>query len=221
MNFIYLANINNLSWSVLQDQKKILSHSAQLDIEKFRFEQDKCRSLVGKMLLLYSLQCHEQFQQSHLPIIDYGLYQKPFIHSIKGHFNISHSHDWVACVYSSNGEVGIDIEHVKPINIIDYKDVMTENEYQRALNNPNFDFFQLWTLKEAIMKAQGQGFYLSPSSFELPFPFYNDEIVEINHTRWFVYSQSFANEYKLSLASLYPIVENVQVIPLQLDQFWQ
>ena len=221
MNFIYLANINNLSWSVLKDQKKILSHSAQLDIEKFRFDRDKCRNLVGKLLLLYSLQRHEKFEQSCLPVIDYGPYRKPFIHSMQGHFNISHAHNWVACVYSTNGEVGIDIEYVTPINIIDYQNVMTKNEYQIALNDPHFDFFQLWTLKEAIMKAQGQGFYLSPSSFELPFPFCNDEIVEINHTRWFVYSQSFANEYRLSLASLYPIVGNIQVIPLQLDQFWQ
>ncbi|WP_416380217.1 MULTISPECIES: 4'-phosphopantetheinyl transferase family protein [unclassified Gilliamella] len=206
---------------ITRSKKKILSYSAQLEIDKFKFDQDKCRSLVGKMLLLYALQRHEQFQQSRLPVIDYGLYRKPYIRTIKGHFNISHAHDWVACVYSCNGEVGIDIEHITPINILDYHDVMTENEYQRALNDPQFDFFQLWTLKEAIMKAQGQGFYLPPSSFELPSPFHNDDIIEINHTHWFLYSQSFTNEYKLSLASLYPTDGQVQVIPLQPDQFWQ
>lgn len=221
MNYIYCANIKELSWSVLQAQKKILSDCAQLDIEQFKFDRDKCRSLVGKMLLLYALQRHEQWQECRLPIIDYSVYRKPFINTMKGDFNISHAHDWVVCVYSDSGEVGIDIEHIIPINIIEYQNMMTHDEYQRARNDPQFDFFQLWTLKEAIMKAQGQGFYLSPTSFELPSPFYNDKTVEINHTNWFVFSQSFANDYRLALASLYPIVGNVQCISLKLTQLWQ
>lgn len=220
MNYIYCLNIKELRWSDLQQQKQILQAVELADLEQFKFEKDKCRTLIGKMLLLYALQGHECYQAHYLPIIRYGEYGKPSIDGMKGHFNISHAQDWVVCVYS-DGEVGIDIEYQVPIDISEYQHVMTTNEYQKALNDKQFDFFQLWTLKEAIMKAQGMGFYLSPTSFELSLPFCNDDTIEINHCRWFLFSQCFANDYRLSVASLLPIVGHIEIISLTLEQIRQ
>ncbi|RKS87531.1 4'-phosphopantetheinyl transferase [Orbus hercynius] len=221
MNYIYSLNISELNWSDVRAQLKILSISEQHDLEQFKFEQDKCRALVGKLLLLYVLQQHEHYRAKLLPKIGYGVYGKPMIARMQGHFNISHAQDWVVCAYSDNSIVGIDIEHQVTINLDDYQAMMTPREYQRAITNPDFDFFQLWTLKEAVIKATGQGFFLSPTTFELPYPFQNNDYVHIESQDWFLFSQRFTPNYTLSLASSRPITGKIHCISLALDAISQ
>ncbi|MFD1260466.1 4'-phosphopantetheinyl transferase family protein [Entomomonas asaccharolytica] len=215
MNYIYCASIKGLEWSHLQSQKKILNSSTQKDLEQFRFNEDKCRSLVGKMLLLYILKKHENFQKNTLPDISYNHYQKPIIDSMQGGFNISHSNSWVVCAYNDQGAIGVDIEKKVPINIHEYKEALTNSEYYSFINNKKLDFFQLWTLKEAIMKAEGSGFFLSPSSFEIPFPFINHSQINIKENNWYLYSQNFQDQYMLSIASAHNTEHETVVIVLQ------
>lgn len=201
MNYIYCTSIKGLEWSHFQSQKKILNITSQKDLEQFRFNEDKCRSLIGKMLLLYILKKHGSFQGKTLPDISYNDYRKPSIDFMQGGFNISHSNNWVVCAYNDQGAIGVDIEKRVPINIHEYQQALTHNEYNSILNNNNIDFFQLWTLKEAIMKAEGSGFFLSPTSFEIPFPFTNHSQINIKENNWYLYSQSFQDQYMLSIAS--------------------
>ncbi len=211
MIYIYCTSFKEAQWSEISTQINILDSADQKKITQYKFDKDKCRSLLGKMLLLYILKHHENHRLNRLPPISYTVYQKPFIPTMQGYFNISHADDWVVCAYTIQGEIGVDIEKKHNINIDDYKAVMTQNEYVRATHHNSFDFFQLWTLKEAIMKAEGLGFYLPPDSFEIPTPFTNNINIHINK-EWFLFSQCFEQHYTLSIASSYLLNKPPQII---------
>jgi 4'-phosphopantetheinyl transferase len=81
-------------------------------------------------------------------------------------FNLSHSGGLVACVIGEHGQVGVDVErldrpHVDPRVIRRY---CSESEQAALARVPEAvrheRFLQLWTLKEAYVKARGTGLTL-------------------------------------------------------------
>ena len=89
------------------------------------------------------------------------------------HFNLSHSGNWVALAISNDGEVGVDIEayNDEPIAPELVAEVLTAPE-QQAFNRLPPDqqpslFYALWTAKEALMKATGQGINLRPQTISV------------------------------------------------------
>jgi phosphopantetheinyl transferase len=74
--------------------------------------------------------------------------------SPKGFFNISHCKNYVVFVISDN-ECGIDIEEKREVkeSLINY----AFSESDKELIKKPEDFFLMWTLKEAIAKAEGSG----------------------------------------------------------------
>lgn len=93
---------------------------------------------------------------------------------IVGDFSVSHSFDNGLIAFSEEGKVGTDIEDRKLRHDIDgpIRDVFSASE-QQALNDADPEtrvamFFRLWTFKEAIIKATGEGFRAKTSSFSIP-----------------------------------------------------
>jgi 4'-phosphopantetheinyl transferase len=75
------------------------------------------------------------------------------------HFNLSHSGDWVALAWSQLAPVGVDIE-ARANNfaeLLPYCANPTEQVELRADPRPERAFLQLWTRKEAVLKAHGSG----------------------------------------------------------------
>lgn len=211
MNYLYFINIRELNWSAIKHQKKILPVFEQNHIEQFKFDQDKVRSLMGKMLLLYALKKQINYQADVLPSFTYNDYKKPKIDLMQGGFNISHAGDWVICGYNMHGDIGVDIEKIVPINIEDFRAILTDSEYQCAQHDKTFDFFQLWTLKEAIIKADGRGFYLLPTSFEIPKPFKNNTQITISNKTWFLYTTLIDRNHCLAIASNTIVKNNIKM----------
>ena len=80
-------------------------------------------------------------------------------------FNLSHSGDCIA-IAVSDCEVGVDIEHVRPMPQFDevarYVFHPDELRWRARQPDPLRAFFRLWTLKEALLKATGTGFSHPP-----------------------------------------------------------
>jgi 4'-phosphopantetheinyl transferase len=78
-------------------------------------------------------------------------------------FNLSHTKDLVACVVASGQACGIDVEHVRPMNDMrGVADTVFADAELAALDATPGEtqlerFFSFWTLKEAYIKATGQG----------------------------------------------------------------
>lgn len=200
MNFIYCSCIDALSNEQLYCQRYLLSHSQQAIFDKLRLDNDKRRTLLGKMLLRYALKKHEGYYETRFPELHYNPYGKPAVTGMKGGFNISHAGSWVVCAYATEGDIGVDIEQRKPVDIHDYKSVLTPDEFISLTHSNKLDFFQLWTLKEAIIKADGRGFYLSPTSFTLPDVWLNHNDITVAGKCWYLYSKDVEDQYVLSAA---------------------
>ena len=70
------------------------------------------------------------------------------------HFNISHKDDYLAFVIDEV-PVGIDIEHIEPM-----KDRLADfisSDAEKAYIKDDVSFFEIWTNKEALVKANGLG----------------------------------------------------------------
>jgi 4'-phosphopantetheinyl transferase len=88
---------------------------------------------------------------------------KPILISPKNSvdFNVAHSNDFFVCAIADSGLIGVDVEEIKEIDLQITLEFCcdSELEYCSAGNviERRTNFFKLWTLKEAYVKAIGKG----------------------------------------------------------------
>lgn len=73
--------------------------------------------------------------------------------------SIAHSGNMAACAVCTGGQVGIDLEMVRPVDFAAFDTCFLPEEWAfiHQHTDPLFAFFTLWTKKEAIAKADGRG----------------------------------------------------------------
>jgi 4'-phosphopantetheinyl transferase len=114
-------------------------------------------SIAGRYLLWQLL-----VQNGYHNFADFELHKTPegkifFLHKIQK-FNISHSGDLVVCALSDEFVMGLDIEKILPVPLDDFKNIMSENEWKEISGSEGLSaFYRLWTMKEAVCKAEGIG----------------------------------------------------------------
>lgn len=94
-----------------------------------------------------------------------GAYGKPYLdpNSDDVQFNLSHSQDQAIYAVNLRQEVGVDIECISPEMeiqpLIARFFTLIERQYIASLpdNQQRYAFYQIWTRKEAVMKATGLG----------------------------------------------------------------
>lgn len=104
--------------------------------------------------------------------VESGLWEKPRLVSPKGvFFNLSHSGDWTV-IAVSDGEVGVDIQQVKPVDMRLATRFFSADEGRilaEAGDGAKALFYRLWTVKEAYLKALGTGLNRPLNSFTVRF----------------------------------------------------
>lgn len=102
-------------------------------------------------------------------------------------FNLSHSGDLVLVGVRKNIAVGVDVECIDRTRdcLSIAKRFFCEEEYQRLLTlsaeKQTTAFFRLWALKEAIVKALGQGIVEGLSSFSV-LPMLDRDVTQDNYS---------------------------------------
>ena len=152
--------------SRLQELAQTLSESEQIRAERFYFEQDRQRFTIGRGLLRTILACYLDIEPSRVQFC-YGSKGKPALAPNCGkgeiHFNLSHSQGLALYAVTSKREIGVDIEHIRPIpeaeQIVKRFFSVRENAVFLALppSQKQEAFFNCWTRKEAYLKAIGDG----------------------------------------------------------------
>lgn len=106
------------------------------------------------------MECFNKIGISRNAIFDlkYNEFGKPFLNDDVD-FSISHSGNFVVCAIGQKIKLGIDIEKITDIDIRDYQDIMTKEEWCQInmQENPLKSFFRFWTMKESIIKAEEKG----------------------------------------------------------------
>jgi 4'-phosphopantetheinyl transferase len=130
----------------------------QQQIKKLRQPNDQLLSLAGLQLLKIAIPEFSD-QPFSLDQLQFPAQAKPFFAG-NIDFNISHSKDIVCCVISSTTKVGIDIElqrAVKDATLNKFLNDTPDSRKNNSIENDVYQFFNLWTKNEAIIKAANHG----------------------------------------------------------------
>ncbi|MBW4514943.1 MAG: 4'-phosphopantetheinyl transferase superfamily protein [Timaviella obliquedivisa GSE-PSE-MK23-08B] len=144
---------------------QILAPDEKQRSERFRFEKDQKKFVVARGLLRTILARYLSLSPDQV-LFSYSSKGKPTIANVYSlgelYFNVSHSHNRALYAIALNRPVGIDLEHVRPIEAIDLSQrffLPSEAIVIRSLIGAEQHqvFFRGWTQKEAYLKATGDG----------------------------------------------------------------
>jgi len=156
----------------------LLPQKMQDSVMKYHRWEDRQNTLFGKLLVFVS------YYMVYNECLDFNKYLrdsygKPFIKNINFEFNISHSSNMVVCVFSKE-QVGIDIEEIRKMDFENFNSVFTRAELDEIKNSDGLKFYELWTAKEAVVKAIGRGLSIPISNIEVM-----DDYAIYNDIKWF------------------------------------
>lgn len=131
----------------------------------------KKRFFLGRSFIRHALAFYLNKQAQDI-FFQYNAHGKPYQkHNRSIAFNLSHTADQFALAISFIGEVGIDIEKNKPRRNIQgiANEILTADELQwfnrLSKQEQAIQFYRLWSLKEATLKAEGVGLDVSAKNF--------------------------------------------------------
>ncbi len=165
----YKYDIRDLTNAEYNKWYSLMSADKQHRVDRFRFNDDKKRTVAGEMLARKAIAewCSVAPESISFGIKEHG---KPYAKDLAVEFNISHSGDMVVCAVDDK-PVGIDIEQIHPIDLTVAKRICTDEEllylFGHAPTERDFTFttdieiltrfFEIWTAKEACGKCIGTG----------------------------------------------------------------
>jgi 4'-phosphopantetheinyl transferase len=142
---------------------QLLSAEERCRASRFHFARDCRRFTVARALLRFILGQRLELPPARLTFA-YSAFGKPFLQDTQLRFNVSHSADLAVFAVAEGGEVGVDVELVRPqpemhriAERIFLAHELAQLQSRRADAQTEL-FFRLWTQNEARLKARGVGF---------------------------------------------------------------
>ena len=217
---VFYAQCGVLTPGLLDSYWALLSEAERQRNQRYRFQRDRNRDLLARALT----RCVLAGFMSATPVelaFEAGEHGKPgfdFL-SMDGMeewqslaFNLSHAGDWVVLAVTRTRLVGVDIEASDRDNdvlqIADRYFFGRELEELQSFPAPEqrSRFFDYWTLKEAYMKARGEGISLGLDKFGFrlrdpgAITIALDDSLEDNPRRWQFALSTPVPDYRLAIA---------------------
>lgn len=173
-------------------------------INRYQRWEDAQRSLIGKILIRNSIINRYGIKNEDIYILE-NEFGKPYFRGANDfHFNISHSGKWV--VYGvDNSPIGIDVEKINDINLNIADRFFSKEEKKDLLQLDKICrkdyFFDLWSLKESYIKAEGKGLSIPLDTFSIR---KKGKIISIKGVDKSYYLKQYdvAINYKLSVCAM-------------------
>ncbi len=189
--------------------------------ERFRFAHDRHRFIIGHGLLRHVLGKRLNVKPEEIHFAR-GPHGKPFIAEARLQFNFSDTKDAILIAVSEGAELGVDVETMA--RSVDHmavgKHYFTPEEVAdiRDTPEPKRRFLELWTRKEAVLKASGVGIMDDLKVLRVNAP---EQTVELAHDQfkrmasdsYHVRTWSLGPDHIISLATSAPTTE-VVFLPL-------
>jgi 4'-phosphopantetheinyl transferase len=186
-------------WRVSLDQPltiverfyQLLSVDEQARAARFHFERDRQHFIVARGCLRTILARYLEIAPRNIQF-SYTSYGKPELSSPPQaqplNFNLAHSGGFALYALTELGEIGVDLEHVRPEFAGDdiARRFFSSDEVARLTelhaNVRHEAFFNCWTRKEAFIKAKGIGLSLPLDQFDVTLA--PGEPATLLRTRW-------------------------------------
>jgi|TARA_B110000503_G_C7148843_1_gene414223 4'-phosphopantetheinyl transferase len=190
--YCYIPKSYNLECT----QLSYLSLTEQEILDSIKDESRKVKTIFSRALLFHVLNKNGLEDLHDLKVTRNG---KPYLTNSRNiHLNISYSGNLIICAISFNTPIGVDVEKIKPKNLDHFKLYFTEQEWHNISINENSlkRFYELWTRKEALVKADGRGLSIDLSSFSC---LGNNE--QIERENWYIKNFLVDEGYSCAIAS--------------------
>lgn len=157
--------------SLPDDWTEILSADELVRARRFRRDADQRRFVLGRHALRCILAHHAGIPAANI-CFAYGTAGKPAAPDLEIEFNVSHAHD-LMLVAVSDLPVGVDVEYTTAIHeLMDVaRDHFSRDEMRQLnalpMNERIAVFYRIWTRKEALVKAVGDGLLMPLDAFSV------------------------------------------------------
>lgn len=204
----------NLYLDKLEKFKTILSQEELTKAFKFKFEKHQNRFIITRANLRLILSKYINIKPENIEFI-YSEKGKPSLaqnyNNVGIEFNLSHSGELALYAVTKDKKIGIDVEKIRTNCDVESiaKRFFCESEYQFISRLPEKEkekaFYQLWTGKEAYLKATGEGLGGGLDTIELDLESKEIKIAKIkgeekNVNNWYLYELKMPENYLGSLA---------------------
>lgn len=160
----------------LDDSLALLSEDEKARVERFSFDDDKRHYIQAHASLRRILAGYISVKPEAIRF-KAGAYGKPALHhdhtGKRVHFNLSHTAGMALIAICPDRPVGVDVERIKPLTdhfkIAEHYFAPAEVEALKHIPTAQSHegFIQLWTGKEALVKARGNGLSLPLNDLNL------------------------------------------------------
>jgi 4'-phosphopantetheinyl transferase len=210
---IWLTDLEQVPSQLIESYRQLMSPSELERNHRYRLDRSRHCDCVARALTRTVLSRYISTPPSQWAFIK-GEHGKPEINQNPPplRFNLSHSSRFVVCAVNRDCDIGIDIENTERKNNIfdiahryfsqqEVKDLFALPQAQQTER-----FFDYWTLKEAYMKARGEGIVLGLGNFS--FQLHNPADIKISFNEklddcpddWRFWLFSPAQDHRLALA---------------------
>ncbi|WP_020590112.1 4'-phosphopantetheinyl transferase family protein [Desulfobacter curvatus] len=168
---VYYTRADQISDPCLLNQYRSCLCPAEIrKADRYLKPSDRHLSLVSRALVRYLIAgvTRQDPQSLSFSTNEHG---KPFLVGFPDiHFNLSHSHGVAVCALCRNTDVGVDVEDVgRRTDLSIAKRFFSSSEAALVSKASGAEkrklFFDIWTLKEAYIKAVGKGLSIPLNSF--------------------------------------------------------
>jgi len=150
----------NVPGDVIDALADLLADTELARANRYRFDDDRRRSIIARAATRRLLGRYLDADPRALVFVE-GEHGKPALFHRQMEFNASHSRDLVALAFAKDTAVGIDIERRRRLHDVQALARRYFSDEELAIvssaSDPDDAFFTIWTAKEAIVKASGNG----------------------------------------------------------------
>ena len=213
---IHLWFVDHQDFDEVELKNECLSWLSEEELDRLNryiFRRHQKQFLLGRMLIRRALSQYSDVSPQHWRLAD-NQYGKLFLepsHKESLFFNLSHAGDRLVLAISRVDQLGVDIEASDKLRKIVKiaKRHFSISEVEELISLPDSQqlsrFYELWTLKEAYIKARGFGLVIPLN--QLTFAFSEDRLIfhfsreiEDDPLAWQIWQIYTPASYKLALA---------------------
>ena len=173
----------------LEKYRTFITDAEQIEINKLRFENNKKSALITRgfirtVLSHYAVVAPQDWRFNKTEHGKPGIFQPP----IQLKFNLSHSGDLIVAGITSTNEIGVDVQfinqHIETDLIAEQYFSKQEFSAMQHLQDGarQLRFFELWVLKEALIKTSGIGLSKQLNTFSFDFDHKNPLHIQLENT---------------------------------------